>query len=553
MPTRCGSGPLLGLAVSAALLVAGQGSPVRAEIPSRAPIGSPASARALSGSTPGSGQDGHASFGPAARLHGTITGGGRRQRHVEVDVYDDQDRDGQWTVTATTTTDRSGRYVVGGLLPGTYRVQFAPASTAFVSEWYRNASSAGSADGVRVASGQSVRADARLVVAGDVTGTVHGPNAYPIANIEVTAWRSSSGTWLQAAQGRTDAQGNYDIGGLSTGSYRIGFRSPSGAWAPAFYDTSGEIGSADPVAVAAGATTHGIDQYLSWPSFVRGRLTLPSGQAAASADVTVYRWQNGSFEWFASGATGVDGTYAVYGLRAGTYRVAFYDWGAQAGAYWNGRGSLATADDIVLAELSGRYDVDAVLDPAPNPLAAVSTTPPAVVGTPRVGAVLTAMPGTWSPSTVALSYQWRVGGVTVPGATGVSYTPGPRDVGKTVQVLVAASQPGWWTGFAQSGGSLPVSPAAVPGRVTSLRLPVITGTPQVGHTIRLTAGEWQPGTVYLRVRWFADGKRIAHASGRRLPVTSALLGTRLSASVTASRAGYQSLVVRTATTRKVRG
>ena len=42
-----------------------------------------------------------------------------------------------------------------------------------------------------------------------------------------------------------------------------------------------------------------------------------------------------------------------------------------------------------------------------------------------------------------LTYQWSVGGSTVPGATGSSYTPRPADLGGTLRVAVTGSKPGY--------------------------------------------------------------------------------------------------------------
>lgn len=80
----------------------------------------------------------------------------------------------------------------------------------------------------------------------------------------------------------------------------------------------------------------------------------------------------------------------------------------------------------------------------------LTTAAPAISGTARVGSTLTATPGTWGPGTVALSYQWKAGGTAIAGATGKTYRPTSRDVGKTITVTVTGSKAGYTTHSRQS-------------------------------------------------------------------------------------------------------
>lgn len=80
----------------------------------------------------------------------------------------------------------------------------------------------------------------------------------------------------------------------------------------------------------------------------------------------------------------------------------------------------------------------------PTYIPAPAATPPAnsvvpVISdeTPTVGQPLTATTGTWTGApTPWFSYQWKVAGVDVPGATGTVFVPRAEDVGKTVTVQV---------------------------------------------------------------------------------------------------------------------
>jgi uncharacterized delta-60 repeat protein len=79
--------------------------------------------------------------------------------------------------------------------------------------------------------------------------------------------------------------------------------------------------------------------------------------------------------------------------------------------------------------------------------APVNLTPPALNGSTEAGSVLTLDPGTWSNSPT-LTYQWQRCDATgnncvdVPGATSLTYTTSPADLGSTLRATVEATTPG---------------------------------------------------------------------------------------------------------------
>ena len=70
---------------------------------------------------------------------------------------------------------------------------------------------------------------------------------------------------------------------------------------------------------------------------------------------------------------------------------------------------------------------------------------PTITGTARVGSVLTATPGTWSPSPDSVSYQWIRGRTAISGATNSTYTLVTRDVGQQIGVRVTVVKTGYTT------------------------------------------------------------------------------------------------------------
>ncbi|KQQ05865.1 MULTISPECIES: hypothetical protein [unclassified Rathayibacter] len=77
---------------------------------------------------------------------------------------------------------------------------------------------------------------------------------------------------------------------------------------------------------------------------------------------------------------------------------------------------------------------------------------PTITGTAKVGQTLTAVPGTWAPAPVALSYQWKRGGVAIAGATGATYKTVSADAGKSVTVTVTGTKAGFTTLAKTSAG-----------------------------------------------------------------------------------------------------
>lgn len=75
-------------------------------------------------------------------------------------------------------------------------------------------------------------------------------------------------------------------------------------------------------------------------------------------------------------------------------------------------------------------------------------TKPGISGTPAVGRVLTASPGTWSGLGLPVfSYQWYRGTTEIPGATASGYQVQDADAGQVLAVVVRAVTPGFGPGL----------------------------------------------------------------------------------------------------------
>ncbi len=161
-----------------------------------------------------------------------------------------------------------------------------------------------------------------------------------------------------------------------------------------------------------------------------------------------------------------------------------------------------------------------------------------VTGVRRVGRVLTAKTSRWS-SGVTYYYQWYRNGKAITGATGKSYTLTPTDHRDRFKVRVRTTK----DGYTPSSSRMSVRTRKVRlgylGKVT----PQVVGTAEVGQTLTVVAGSWQPASTTFTYQWYRVNKRgkvyrIVGATAPSLAVTANLLGYRIKVKVTGRAAGY---------------
>lgn len=101
-----------------------------------------------------------------------------------------------------------------------------------------------------------------------------------------------------------------------------------------------------PVAVTPSALVPAAAAAL--PAFTGTITDARLGAKVGAVQVTAYRMNAGQWTAVARAESAADGTFAITGLPAGTYRVGATDWsGRYSDAFYSRAGSLATATDIV--------------------------------------------------------------------------------------------------------------------------------------------------------------------------------------------------------------
>jgi hypothetical protein len=173
-----------------------------------------------------------------------------------------------------------------------------------------------------------------------------------------------------------------------------------------------------------------------------------------------------------------------------------------------------------------------------------NTTPPTLSGTAREGSTLTATRGSWTNGPTTFTFKWQrcstdgVGCVDITTANSNRYTLASGDVGRTVRVVVTASN----ADGRDLAPSAPTDVVASRNGPRNTARPAISGTPLVGEQLEVSNGSWTPapaGFTYQWQRCDTDGLtcvNVAGATARTYPVRAADAGNRLRARVTARTA-----------------
>jgi hypothetical protein len=123
-----------------------------------------------------------------------------------------------------------------------------------------------------------------------------------------------------------------------------------------------------------------------------------------------------------------------------------------------------------------------------------NTALPQISGTAKEGDTLTASNGTWSNTPTSFAYQWRrcasdgraCGDIT--GATNQTYAVAAADVGRTLRVVVTASNADGKDSATSAATDVVDSKS---GPVNSVK-PAVSGTATVGEELRVSRGTWSP-------------------------------------------------------------
>ena len=436
-----------------------------------------------------------------------------------------------------------GTYSVIGLEPGTYKLQFSGGYSGAEDSWY-GGTSAATAKALTIAAEQTLPGvDMTVATGASIKGKITGTstNGYPLSVLD------AAGKTIK--NGYTDATGNYSVVGLAAGSYKVAFNRSSGyAQEEAqFYQNKPEsagVSQAQAIPVTTGQSVQNIDAVLTPGGSVTGTVLNKAGQPMANAFVQAYT-PDGSLVTRAT-TTDAAGKYSIKGLTSGSYKLRVIGGPVVGDLYSGNAATEATATSVTVVSGSATtHDLSYAT-------AALTAAVPTITGTAKAGSTLTAVPGTWGPSPVALTYQWKANGtasgLAIAGATASTYKLTAADVGKTISVTVTGTKAGYTTAAntsARTGTVMALNP------VLTAPVPAITGTAKVGYTLTAAPGTWGPAPVALAYQWKANGVAIAGATASTYKPASTVVGKTLTVTVTGTKAGYTTAAKSSAVTVKV--
>lgn len=229
-------------------------------------------------------------------------------------------------VGKSANTGASGEYTAVGLPAGSYTVEFYPGNALnLVPQFYNDQDSLATANTVTVEEGKTQSAiDAELQVGGEISGTVTDAATHaPLEGIEVSA-SNALGPEFFGGLAETNAQGQYTIRGLASGSYNVTFEAfPFAGLSEYMTQTQSEV------SVKVEHVTTGVNADLVRAAPVNTSAPTISGTPALGRTLTCAKgsWTGSpplsfAYAWSRNGAP-------ISGAGANTYVVGVADLGSR--------------------------------------------------------------------------------------------------------------------------------------------------------------------------------------------------------------------------------
>ena len=185
-------------------------------------------------------------------------------------------------------------------------------------------------------------------------------------------------------------------------------------------------------------------------------------------------------------------------------------------------------------KFAGKFAVVTLANYESSPVEFITAATPKIKGTVKVGSLLTAVAGTWKPSSTALSYQWIVGGETYSSET--TFVVPADAAGKAITLKVTGTNEGY-----RDAVKTVVTKKAAKG-MFSVTSPVATGKRNVGEW--LDAGElfeYKTSPVTepsLSFQWYRGTAKIEGATDNDYFQLPADKGKKISVVITITGNGY---------------
>ncbi|WP_129786333.1 S8 family serine peptidase [Promicromonospora panici] len=160
---------------------------------------------------------------------------------------------------------------------------------------------------------------------------------------------------------------------------------------------------------------------------------------------------------------------------------------------------------------------------------------PRISGMSNPGATVAVVAPPATPARTSTTYQWKIDGRNISGATGSRFTIPASYDGRRLTVTVTGKRPGITTKSVTSAHS------TVDRKFSSSPSPTISGTARVGGKLTAKVGSWSPSPSFT-YQWFADSVPIRGATSSTYTLKGAQQGKKISVAVTARKYGYATAV-----------
>lgn len=386
-------------------------------------------------------------------------------------------------MSLSATTDADGRFTTAAVEPGRYVVQardsgnFLAGESNYRSEVWNGTTSAPGWTAVDLPAGTTTTTFELDHLIGIVAKAVDAQTGEPLPNIGWTARTLDPATGQWKSLGRS-AQPTFPTGkvfyptndGQVVKFCFLDVYYPDG-WTPPFryrtacWDGETSFEEATPITTTASGRKLEITIPMERAglSLTQGR-PVTHGTPAAGGELTVEPGAWGpepvtlSYQW--EYASGDGGLTPIAGATGRTFVPRAED---------AGRTLFATVTGSKPGHASSSTSVNAGIIGGRTPTLSSLT----LTGSNTAGSVLTATPGSVTPSGASIDYSWYVDGGLVAGATGASFTVTPATAGKAISVLAEVSA--WGQGEPAYTNSLRVL-RTMPG-VTSAAAPTSSSAP----------------------------------------------------------------------------
>lgn len=281
--------------------------------------------------------------------------------YAPVEFYQYDEFSGEYWFGGMNTADDTGEYV--GILPvGTYKVKAGP-TVDYGTKFYPASDTLSGAADVVVTDGAVLTGrNVTLPRGNKITGTVTDNNGDPVEGAYVSALMYNADwdvwepvTWDGSTNAYTDASGNYALGGLTAGSYKVAFYGWDTGMGSKWWKSAGEAQSPDQASTitfaGAGATQTGINAVLSPEVSIRGTVTDEDSNRVSGVKVKLW-WDDPAGDWALIQSTYAyrDGDFMLGQFSAGDYYLEFvHDTGLYDTNWYKNAATQGAAIPVVLA------------------------------------------------------------------------------------------------------------------------------------------------------------------------------------------------------------